>query len=93
MQLTPLKAVRAKCVWCMNSMIYEVKNCTVSDCNLYPLRTGHGVPRGYSVLKATRRKCLDCSGSSNEVRTCDVNDCSLFVYRFGKRTKQVMTTA
>ena len=37
------------------------------------------------VLKAIRRKCLDCSGGSKaEVADCLVRQCPLFPFRFGK---------
>src|SRR5450631_3713965 len=37
------------------------------------------------VLKAIRRKCLDCSGRSPaEVADCLVRQCPLFPFRFGK---------
>ena len=36
------------------------------------------------VLKAIRRKCLDCCvGQSAEVRKCHLLDCDLWPYRFG----------
>jgi hypothetical protein len=38
-----------------------------------------------AVLKAVRRKCLDCSGGSHaEVAHCLVCQCPLFPFRFGK---------
>src|SRR5262245_40670350 len=41
--------------------------------------------RPESVLKAIRRKCLDCSGGSHaEVADCLVRQCALFPFRFGK---------
>ena len=39
----------------------------------------------YSPLKAIRRRCLDCCGSSKEVSLCSIRTCSLHPYRFGKR--------
>lgn len=37
------------------------------------------------VLKAIRRKCLDCSGGSHtEVADCLVHQCPLFPFRLGK---------
>lgn len=47
------------------------------------------------VLKAVRKKCLDCMrGSSNEVKLCPSHDCPLYAFRFGKnpyRTKREMS--
>ena len=40
MEKSPLKAIRAKCLECCCGSAYEVKNCTIHDCNLYPFRLG-----------------------------------------------------
>jgi len=38
-----------------------------------------------AVLKAVRRKCLECSGGSHaEVNDCLVRQCPLFPFRLGK---------
>lgn len=38
-----------------------------------------------AILKAVRRKCLECSGGSHtEVADCLVRQCPLFPFRFGK---------
>lgn len=39
--LTPIKAIRAKCLECCCNQRQEVKLCTVTDCSLYPYRMGH----------------------------------------------------
>jgi len=37
-----------------------------------------------TILKAIRKKCLDCSGyNEKEVRECVIPDCSLYPYRMG----------
>jgi hypothetical protein len=38
--LTPLKAIRAKCLDCCCWQPKEVRECTVLDCALYPYRLG-----------------------------------------------------
>ena len=38
--MTPMKAIRAKCLECAESMA-EVRECPVKDCSLYPFRMGH----------------------------------------------------
>ncbi len=40
-KLTPLKAVRKKCLDCCCGQITEVRLCTVKNCALYPYRMGH----------------------------------------------------
>jgi hypothetical protein len=38
--LRPLKAIRAKCVWCSGGSWKEVKLCEIEDCTLWPYRFG-----------------------------------------------------
>ena len=45
-------------------------------------------------LKAIRRKCLDCCGSSKSVRFCTLDGihstkCDLWPFRFGKRPSTI----
>ena len=40
-KLTPMKAIRAKCLDCSNGSAHEVKLCPVTGCPLYPFRGGH----------------------------------------------------
>lgn len=39
--LTPIKAIRAKCLDCCCGSFKEVKQCPIEDCALYPYRFGH----------------------------------------------------
>ena len=43
--LTPIKAIRAKCLDCMCGQMNEVKMCPSEDCSLYPYRMGHSPKR------------------------------------------------
>lgn len=43
--LTPVKAIRAKCIDCSCNQYTEVKACPVTDCALYPYRLGHRPPK------------------------------------------------
>lgn len=38
--LTPIKAIRAKCLDCSNYQYKEVRLCPVKTCSLYPYRMG-----------------------------------------------------
>ena len=38
--LTPIKAIRAKCLDCTNNQYTEVKDCQMTKCSLYPYRLG-----------------------------------------------------
>ena len=39
-RLTPVKAIRAKCLDCCCGQIVEVRECTIKSCSLYPYRMG-----------------------------------------------------
>lgn len=39
-RLTPIKAIRAKCLDCSAGQPSEIRNCQISDCPLYPFRLG-----------------------------------------------------
>lgn len=39
-KLTPIKAIRAKCVDCSCGQLKEVRECPVTNCPLYPYRMG-----------------------------------------------------
>jgi len=38
--LTPIKAIRAKCLDCSCNQTKEIRECPVKDCALYPYRFG-----------------------------------------------------
>ncbi|MCL2305326.1 MAG: hypothetical protein FWC43_08290 [Planctomycetaceae bacterium] len=52
--LTPLKAIRAKCLDCCCNQAKEVRLCPCKNCPLYPYRTG----------KNPRRSKLSTSGQT-----------------------------
>lgn len=39
--MTPIKAIRAKCIDCCCGNVSEVRRCPCEDCPLYPYRMGH----------------------------------------------------
>ena len=41
MMLTPIKAIRAKCLDCSCGSAQEVRLCPMTECSLYPYRLGH----------------------------------------------------
>ena len=47
MLLTPIKAIRAKCVDCCCGNVAEVRRCPATHCTLYPYRMGKR-PKGYT---------------------------------------------
>lgn len=40
-RITPIKAIRAKCLDCCCGSSNEVKLCSIEHCALWPYRTGH----------------------------------------------------
>ena len=40
MAMTPMRAIRAKCLECSNDNVNEVRECPITDCALYPFRFG-----------------------------------------------------
>lgn len=44
-RVSPLRAIRLKCMDCCCQQIVEVRNCTVTSCNLWPFRMGHNPNR------------------------------------------------
>ena len=40
-KLTPIKAIRAKCLDCSNGQFVEVRECPITTCALYEYRNGH----------------------------------------------------
>lgn len=46
--LTPIKAIRAKCLDCCNGQMKDVRLCAVEDCALHEYRDGHR-PKGEEV--------------------------------------------
>ena len=40
-KLTPMKAIRAKCLECSSGQFKEVRLCPVVNCALYKYRNGH----------------------------------------------------
>ena len=87
-RLTPLKAIRAKCVDCCGSNTREVSACPVEKCPLWKFRAGKRPKDGYdkSPLKTIRAYCLQCGelNSRDDVRLCEVKGCPLYSNRFGK---------
>ena len=43
--MTPLKAIREKCLDCCGGSAHEVKICQVTRCSLHPFRLGHNPNR------------------------------------------------
>jgi hypothetical protein len=51
-KLTPIKAIRAKCLDCTCGQFLEVRECRVKTCPLYEYRMGHRPKKEESEGKA-----------------------------------------
>lgn len=51
--LTPIKAIRAKCLDCSGGQYTEVRLCPVERCPLYPYRMGKRPPKDGNSLQET----------------------------------------
>ena len=52
--MTPVKAIRAKCLDCCGGQAIEVRNCSIKKCPLYPYRMGHR-PKGDNFIASDTR--------------------------------------
>lgn len=82
--ITPSKAIRLECKWCMGmvkSFTCDSKVCKLNDKSLSP-------------LKRIKLHCLDCTESRQEVKDCtgklfsEVRLCYLHPYRLGHNPKR-----
>jgi hypothetical protein len=85
-RITPLKAIRSRCIDCRGYEKSAVRKCDFTDCPLHRLRMGRG---SRSTLRPIRVYCIWCmSGQREEVRQCPSVKCSLWPYRFGRRPQK-----
>jgi len=54
--LTPLKAIRAKCIDCSGGSVSEVNLCAITDCPLYAYRSGKSPFRKRRRLTEDQRR-------------------------------------
>ena len=68
--LTPIKAIRAKCLDCTCDQPQEVRLCPVTGCSLYPYRMGHNPNRkgvgGKFGQKEGDNECLDTPANRSD---------------------------
>ena len=50
-RLTPIKAIRQKCIVCSAGSLKDVRECTVTNCPLYPYRMGKNSYNSKDVYK------------------------------------------
>lgn len=59
MEKSPLKAIRQHCLECSCGSAYEVKNCVIHDCNLYPFRLGSNPFRTRSMTDEQKQAAAE----------------------------------
>jgi hypothetical protein len=83
--MTPVQAIRKRCIDCKPDGLKEVRNCQDDECYLYPYRMGKRGASKLTPVKSIRHYCLWCMNDQfKEVRMCSSNDCLLFPFRMGK---------
>lgn len=59
MPVTPMKAIRKKCLDCSGDSFKEVDLCPITDCSLYPYRYGkRPETAGGQGKKVSRGQCI-----------------------------------
>ncbi len=82
--MTPAKAIRLECKWCMGSV--KSFRCDSEICKLND--------KSLSPLKRIRAHCLDCTETRQEVKNCtgkllfEYRLCFLHSYRMGTNPKR-----
>lgn len=56
--LTPIRAIRTKCIDCSAGSMKEVRECVMLDCPLYPYRLGKSPNRKPRILTDEEREAL-----------------------------------
>ncbi len=66
--MTPIKAIRAKCLDCCCGQVNEVRLCPCAECALYPYRLGKDPARAGkgTILNLGKKPPTQVSGSDDE---------------------------
>jgi len=88
---TPMRCMRAFCLDCTGGSKADVRDCSYTDCPLFPYRMGKRPPRGTAArpLKTIRKQCIECmNGQVSLIRDCPAAECALHRYRMGRKVPQ-----
>ena len=90
-RMTPLKAIRVRCIECSGFEMKGVRECPFdgtneAKCPLHHLRMGKGAKAAVKIIRSYCLWC--CNGQKQEVRLCTCVKCPLWEYRFGTRPKK-----
>jgi len=78
------ESIRLYCLDCTGGSYADVRNCSITDCALHPLRMGK-TPAGMNKATIIRDYCRACIG--NHPSKCDVRGCALHPFRTGIRSE------
>lgn len=88
--ITPLQAIRRKCLWCCADSRVEVRLCPAVGCPLHEYRHGKRPANAHRTpIQAIKAKCRDCYGTTIfDVQKCPGlklmdGPCSLHQFRLG----------
>jgi hypothetical protein len=90
MAISPIQAIRKKCLWCMAENAKQVSECHLKDCPFFYYRFGKKENPGDGVeikttLKSIRVFCLECSTFNvTKVRNCEIKECPIYLFRMGR---------
>lgn len=93
--VSPIKALRLRCLECCAGQRDEVKLCECTKCPSWPYRFGKKTDgmKEYRPVKACRAKCMDCScGHEGAVRECIFTECPLYPFRMGHNPNKKRNT-
>ncbi|BEQ15347.1 hypothetical protein FAK_24130 [Desulfoferula mesophila] len=92
--MTPRKAIREQCLYCMCGSHVLVRECTSVDCQLHVYRLNR-LPDGVKnrALLEINKFCLSCAGSPSSVARCNGHmlydeDCCLHGFRKGTNPRR-----
>ena len=71
--LTPIKAIRAKCLDCCAGQFSEVKLCPVPSCSLYPYRLGKNPNRTSTMTDEQKEAARDRLNRARLAKTSNDN--------------------
>lgn len=88
--MTPMKAIRARCLDCSGGSQKEVRECPIDWCPLYEYRLGHRPKeKTLTPMRAIRAHCIACcDGNIREPSLCTAIKCPLYAYKLGKRPQK-----
>jgi len=77
---SPGKAIRDKCLFCMNFQPKEIKLCPSKKCDLFEFRLGKAKNKKTTACRAIKSYCAQCGESA---KLCELEGCPIWPFRMG----------